>query len=438
MSILIHESMSISSRNYHSVRHVFDVSKHLTDPVAILAALFHDCIYYHVDGGLSPIQAARLQGAIKPEKLCDVGEQDARDCDVETKYGEHDTRPCDVDLTLCMVKDVFGFSEDGIISPLEGLNEFLSAVIAVRELEPMLPKAVLAQIACCIEATIPFRPITPDTPMERLYQRMTQVNTKFQLDMADDELVKAVQRAALVANEDLANFGSDDPCWFLDSTWSLLPESNEALRQQYLYSVYEFQLAVYKMHGFFGFIKPDIIFSSFRNVPDQDSMEERLRNARHNIDLGRKYVAAKLLSTSLLAAFAELTGGDAPISLFTGDLPSRHRISRRLEDELPPPLHLEFCDYEVYELLSKGRRSETSFDIKQSPLAAFLYSALGNEGLMDVLSRVKVHPMTAESAELLLQSLPPEALQPVAENMAKVTLSRSEAILAIARRLGNE
>ena len=49
MACLIHESMSVSSRNYHSVQHVFDVAENLQidEPIAVIAALFHDCVYYH-------------------------------------------------------------------------------------------------------------------------------------------------------------------------------------------------------------------------------------------------------------------------------------------------------------------------------------------------------------------------------------------------------
>lgn len=47
-------------------------------------------------------------------------------------------------------------------------------------------------------------------------------------------------------------------------------------------------------------------------------------------DMGKKYVGAKLLSASVLAAFAQLTGGDAPMCLLIGDLPSRHHRSEKL------------------------------------------------------------------------------------------------------------
>ena len=35
----------------------FDVAEGVADdPIAVLAALFHDAVYYHVDGGISDLQ----------------------------------------------------------------------------------------------------------------------------------------------------------------------------------------------------------------------------------------------------------------------------------------------------------------------------------------------------------------------------------------------
>ena len=433
ISILIHESMSISSRNYHSVQHVFDISKDLEDPIAILAALFHDCVYYNIDGGLSEVQAAKLEGAL----LIEESNQNNR--------GDGTTRihpDAASDELLHMVVQLYNFEPNQVVTPFTGINEYLSAVIAVRELEVLLPRTVLAQIAVCIEATIPFRP--PDdagiTAMDRLHDRLVSVVDEFGLDLNEEQAVQAVQRAVLLGNEDIGNFGSDDQFWFLDNTWSLLPESNEALRQKYLYTVKEFQFAVFKMNGFFSFLNPNVIFQQFRNVPCDAVVDRLTQNARRNLEIGRKYVGAKLLSISVLAAFAELTGGDAPISLFMGDLPSRHRLSRRLEDNLQQPPEDEtcvkaHCDQIVYEILAHGRRRESSFDVKKSPLAAYFYAFMGDEGVEKLLREVKVHPMNQKTARLLLSRLPPEAVQHVATNMKGLATSRVDLISHVVESL---
>ena len=421
MSTLIYESMSISSRDYHSVQHVFDISKHIVDPIAILAALFHDCIYYNIDGGLSKVQDEKLQGVLLTEQ----------ESDGQTKLCISPDA-CSGDELLAIVIEVFGRTPGDDLSPMTGLNEFLSAVIAVRELESVLPKEVLAAIACCIEATIPFRSTDPllGTPLERLYSRMLTTTRNFNLNFTEEQCVLCVQRAAILSNEDVGNFGSEDQLWFLDNTWSLLPESNEALRHKLLYTVKDFQFGLFKMYGFFGFLKPSVIFNQFRDVPSDEDLDRLTANAERNLDVGKKYVGAKLLSLSILAAIAELTGGDAPVSVFMGDLPSQDQTGNRLEDWLPEPKKIsnEKCDADVYEILAFGRRSECSFDVRHSPLAAYFYSFLGDEGVKILLRDVAVYPMDKERATTLLTSLPREAAIHVTKSIAEMTVRRREMI----------
>ena len=110
--------------------------------IAILSAMFHDCVYFNIDGGLSELQATKLAGVLLIEK----NDQEQLD-----KTLIHPDASSDDLLRLVVL--MFGYEFGQEVTPHKGLNEFLSAVIAVRELEPLLPREVLAQIACCIEAT---------------------------------------------------------------------------------------------------------------------------------------------------------------------------------------------------------------------------------------------------------------------------------------------
>mmetsp|Transcript_14832 Transcript_14832/g.35580 ORF Transcript_14832/g.35580 Transcript_14832/m.35580 type:complete len:521 (-) Transcript_14832:1722-3284(-) len=454
MACLIHESMSVSSRNYHSVQHVFDVAEGLEadDPIATIAALFHDCVYYHVDGGLSELQYDKLKGAVA-----------FGDGTVTTHPGANGNAHIPIvgahnDKLLSMVEKIFGYAPGQQVNHQNGLNEFLSTVIAVRELEPILSTKHLIQIAVCIEATIPFRSKdkeTGKTCMEKLYVKLENVNNEFEVGFSEKDMVESVQRAADLGCSDVLNFGTKDVFWFLDNTWSLLPESNEGLRRHYLYTVQQFQFAVFKMYGFFSFLQPELIFPYFHNVPASEILQARVSNAAHNLGVGRKYVGAKLLSLSVLSAIAELTGGDAPISLFMGDLPSRHSsisapvgqtgkaekrksITRSLEiegmdlDESNVELsQTQSYDDDVYEVLSKGRRSETSFDTRQSPLAANFYRVLGDTELASIFNDIKVYPMTEEVAWKFLRRLPREIVRDVIQNLSHTAISRTGKILKL-------
>lgn len=138
-AIIIYESMSAPSRTFHGVQHVFDISEG-ADPIQKVSAFFHDVIYYSIDGGLSPAQEKVLHGLVKE------GEEKAVSlCEAE------------FDEATRLVIDMFGFSPGQTLNPFSGLNEFLSAALAIRCLKDTLSLSSLAKIAACIEATIPFR-----------------------------------------------------------------------------------------------------------------------------------------------------------------------------------------------------------------------------------------------------------------------------------------
>ena len=217
MSNFIYECMSNTARTYHVVQHVFDVieanlcriedgsdEQPVLDAIAILAALFHDCVYSQVDGGLSAAQYEKLKGAIQQEN----------DGTLKVTSSALDSG---VDQLLCI--PIFGIHEDRILSPSNSQNKLLSAIIAVRDLESILSKDQLVEIAVAIEATIPFRvAVDGKSALELLFDRLCVTVSDFGLNFSEDDCVSAVQRAALLANEDVGNFASTDHAWFLDHT----------------------------------------------------------------------------------------------------------------------------------------------------------------------------------------------------------------------------
>lgn len=205
---IIYESMSLPSRSFHSVRHVFDISIN-AKPIQKLAAFFHDIIYYTIDGGLSPAQNKMIG-----DLICEEGDN------VSIVTG-------DIDTNTKMVMEIFGFQPGSKLDPFRGLNEFLSAVLAVRYYEEVMAPEHLAVIAACIEATIPFRKVVDGkTPMDLLFERLSNVNQDYDLEMDEDDIVHAVQLAADLGNRDLGNFATDDRSAFLSNTWNLLPVSS--------------------------------------------------------------------------------------------------------------------------------------------------------------------------------------------------------------------
>jgi len=415
-AVLVHEVMSGRGRQYHTVDHVFDISEGAS-PLATLSILFHDTVYYQADGGLLPHLESRVGDAVVEEGG-------------EVKLAPLDTAQ---DPLKSMVAALFGFESGATLSPYGGLNEFLSALLAAREIGDHLPRGTVAQVAACIEATIPFRPVGEDGvgPLHRLHCRLAGVNTAFELGLDDAAMEQCVVQAADVANRDVGNFASTDPTVFLDNTWKLLPETNNALRGQRLYTVTDYRLALEKMTGFLGFLSPGVVFQDFAGFPTSEELAGMTAQAGKNIALGAEYLRAKLLAARVVEALALHTGGNAPIALFMGDLPEPGKpATKRLEDFLPgldgDPA--PSADATVLSLLVTGRTLASGFDLKTSPMAAFFYHRLGDEG-------VKAHLETAKSmddAKVWLDSLPDELVGAVAKASAEIAVSRRDALLALA------
>ncbi|MCZ0899887.1 hypothetical protein ON021_08230, partial [Microcoleus sp. HI-ES] len=85
-----------------------------------------------------------------------------------------------------------------------GQNEFLSAVVAAKALEPFLKREQLLQIAGCIEATIPFRAADAGvTVSQRLYDRLQAINSLFNLSLTDEEMRETVKKSVRISNRDV-------------------------------------------------------------------------------------------------------------------------------------------------------------------------------------------------------------------------------------------
>jgi hypothetical protein len=194
------------------------------------------------------------------------------------------------------------------------------------------------------------------------------------------------------------------------------------------------------MHGFLSSLHPEVIFQQFEGVPSSQMLQSLTFNASMNLEIGTKYLAAKLVSVAFLAALAELSGGDTEISDFMGDLPSKENPCprRRLENYLQPPENIPDgirLNHEVYDLLANGRNKDTEFDLKQSPLAAYFYAHVGDEGIQQVLGLGKLYPMTPELAHMVLTTLPKHVVTDAAEKVTALAVSRKQQIDAAIQML---
>ncbi len=134
----IHYAMTTRSRNFHQLDHVLDVGRGL-QPLQVIAALYHDVVYFQVDQGFSPTVQQKFKDALV-----------TRD---NRFYAA--TEPADAKVRL--VREVFDFPSEQELNVFGGLNEFLSAVVAIHDLGEFLSDLQVAAVAACIRATIPFQ-----------------------------------------------------------------------------------------------------------------------------------------------------------------------------------------------------------------------------------------------------------------------------------------
>ncbi|MCX7788125.1 MAG: hypothetical protein N2442_10565 [Spirochaetes bacterium] len=361
MAIRVYKAMDYKTRIFHSMEHVFNFLDS-SDPVIALAAVFHDLVYLQVDRGLPP----PLKDLFEPYLQIEGTRVTFLPLALESK-----------EFQLCCT--LFGRDSSHPLDPPNGMNEFLSGFSFCLCMQGKLNYLHLGSVLLCIEATIPFRGLDSEG---RTVGEVLEARARIAFPEVSEEIIqRMVHRAIGFANRDVQDFCNPDTAAFLSNTWKLLPETNIPLQDRGSYSIREYRIALYGMLNFFRSLDPERIFHSYRGKPSDKDLQNFRKVARINLALSIQYLKAKLLAVSTLEALAILSGGDAPIALFMGDLNALHADSECLIRYLPtlpfPPWLDE--NHPVVRLLRDGRLEESSFDLRNSPLALWLYKRLRPE-----------------------------------------------------------
>lgn len=419
LAVTIHRAMTAQARHFHTLEHVFTFVDP-NDPIRTMAALYHDIVYHQVDMGFSP----QIWELISPYIRQENGE-----------FYVAETLPSD-DRLLLMILDVFDLKHGQKLSSVAALNEFLSALVMNKQLDGLVREKDLLCMTLCIEATIPFRGLTPEgkTHFEVMEQRLREISEHYNLGLSQQEVIDTIKIAVTFANKDIENFAESDPDRFLDNTWKLLPETNAALRIPDVYSIGTYRQALQKMETFLLGLDPDLIFNQYNGIPSDEDYRQMTRYARNNVIIAREYLKLKIFATVILEALAKATGGDAPLSLFLGDIPREGVSIKRLEYFLPDIDEPAWVDHNsiIYHLLEAGRSGETSFDMKNSPLSLFVYKAMPPEKISASLERAHEFYDGRLSAHDFLLELDPAAVQPIARASSIMVFTRRQALLAYA------
>lgn len=415
---LIIQTMRGPWRYFHTSEHIFEVGGSV-DPIEVLAALFHDLVYVQVDQGVSFNISSALCPFVK---------------EVRSQLVIKDESELPDDTTYQLVASVFGFVPGKTLSPFGGQNEFLSAVIAAKSLEPFLPASTIAQIAACIEATIPFRPVSPSglSAIELLHQRLVSINRDFDFGWTDAETVEIVKRSVRLANRDVENFASPNSSNFLDNTWNLMPETNHELGNANSYTVGGYRRSLQKMEGFLKFLKPELVFQQFMQEPDDATYAHLIAITRKNIEVAKLYLGIKLITIAILEALSYRLGRDIPLSTMMGELRTPGFKTSVLEDYLPNrpsayPLDSQL-QREVLDLLEIGRNQESRYDIKNSPVSTFIIKSIGFAETENFLKKAQEFFADPTSSEEFLSYCSPDVIDTISSGVMKLFDSRKMAL----------
>ncbi|MEG4117991.1 hypothetical protein QUA43_11010 [Microcoleus sp. N9_B4] len=415
---LIIQTMRGPWRYFHTSEHIFEVGGSV-DPIEVLAALFHDLVYVQVDQGVSFNISSALCPFVK---------------EVRSQLVIRDETELPNDAMYHLVASVFGFIPGKTLSPFGGQNEFLSAVIAAKSLEPFLPASTIAEITACIEATIPFRPVSPSglSAIELLYQRLANANRDFNLGWSHAEIVEIVKRAVRLANRDVENFASPNSSNFLDNTWNLMPETNHELSNVNSYTVAGYRRSLQKMEGFLNFLKPELVFQQFMQEPDDETYANLIARTRKNIEVAKLYLGVKLITIAILEALSYRLGRDIPLSTMMGELRTPGFKTSVLEDYLPNrqsayPLESQL-QREVLDLLEIGRNQESRYDIKNSPVSTFIIKSIGFAETENFLKKAQEFFADPTSSEEFLSYCAPDVIETISSGVMKLFDSRKTAL----------
>jgi hypothetical protein len=406
-------------RSFHTPDHIFLVGQG-GDPIEVISALFHDMVYVQVDQGVN-VNIARFIAPFIHEvnnQLTIIEDPELSD-----------------DPIFKMTLMIFGFKQGDTLMPMAGQNEFLSALLAAKVFNEILPLSLLAQIISCIEATIPFRGPDSDgiSSSEKLFLRLKKVNEEFNFAWSDESIISIVERGVRVSNRDVENFSSDQSAHFLDNTWNLIPETNHDLKRVNTYTVNGYRVSLQKMDGFLNFLKAEVVFKHFHNEPSVHGFDELVGKTKHNLEVARLYLGMKLTSIAVLECIASRVGRDISVAMLMGELPVNGKPSFGLEQLLPtvanPIISSDPLEEEVLSLLELGRNFSSDYDVKNSPIATFMVKSIGFSEMRELLSKAREFFKGEKTSEQFLSCCPNELVRSITASIAHLFDTRKSLLL---------
>jgi hypothetical protein len=413
---VVHQCMEAKTRNYHTSFHVLGLCEGM-QPIQVLAALFHDVVFYQVDGGFPACVSALLEQVT---------------CHEPGLLRLREVVPEDQAMSLCL--DIFGFHAGQRLSPRQGMNEFLSAVVAARLLHAHLSTLQLMAVVACIELTIPFR--GPDakghTATQRLAQRVQAAHARWASAQraSDPTFVKTtVTQAVDLANRDVTGFIEASPQYCLVNSMLLVEESMMPRAAAGKKSLQAYRSALLGMDNFLSHLNPAWVGQSFDGYPPGHEVMQMQATAERNISFVRDYLAAVLNIVAIIEALTKCAGISFPMAL------ALIGMNDTSAARLPAPPARSTVRAGVHQLLKNGLADPASPGLQALPLVACIYAFLGQAGSQRTLQQAAQMFGGNLTPQAFLQNLDRSMLSAIIHLAALMDEAHKEAFMALEHRL---
>jgi hypothetical protein len=419
MAVLVHSAMESPRRRYHCSQHALYMCEGM-NPLQVLAAVFHDVVYYQLDDGF-PTRLKHLLTPLVSKQGDDL---------VLLAVSEQDRA-----MQLCL--QLFGFRAGQALPLFRGMNEFLSAAVAVRLLEPYLAQTDLIAVLACIEATVPFRaPQADGLECCALLAQRVREQACLRLSLSEgaeiDTYVDTIMRNAIaMANRDVSGFAEPSPAKFVSATWLLIEESNAPLAAVGVYTLRDYREALTRMQGFLQGLQAPRVFHHYAGYPAPQEFQRLSATAAANIAFAVSFLQLKMTSIAIIEALALQTGGNCPVSMFLGDIRSAFGTPERVEDYLPRGPDTPGLNAQLLQVLEKGRPEDSRNDLTISPVTAYMYRCMGVDGSAAALALAHQMVNGDLSPAQFLATLPPDMLGSMIDACARIAPSRRDNLVAL-------
>ena len=410
-TLLIVDVLNHPDRYYHNTKHILDVTTDLNG-ISAIAAIYHDVIYLPVDALLHPKIKKILNKYFQMKKNFFQIRPDALN-----------------DWNFRLVSHVFNMSKEQKFIDQNSNNEFLSALVALHEMQEVLSPELKLYLACCLESTIPFR--GSKKTVNNLISKIESSNKILNKTLLKKEANECIASFIEVANRDVSSFGEDKTNIFIYKTILLILEENRHLQRFPLYNCDQMRKSLTEMYIFLINLKSDNIFLKYKETPKTNALKKKTAHAKKLLELATDYLNVRAFTEGLLEIIGIVTGGKLPsVLLLDKSIKSLKKTKQVLKKERfkkAQDTHLE-----VNKLLDEISTDRNMTSLLACPLSSFIYSFFGRQQIHQQVTLVAKHTNSLNNAKSFLQGMPTDLIVPILNLCSYFAKPRQKALKSLA------